>query len=180
MSKKYEINITNGIGEANVFNGTYTVESNTVGYNNLSINPSELNVVEGTNTYELKISADGTFTLHVTETGAQDGTPIVGAKFIRCDSSGTTYGDEIVTNETGTAVFSNVPYDTSTAPIIYYKQTESDGSHTFDNNLKNITLETSSKTLEIENPKPVLRTFKLTDANYNNLPITSGIISLNQ
>lgn len=178
MAKNYNITITNGTGQGNISNGTYTVASNTVGYQNTTVNPKELNVIEGTDTYELTISAEGTLTLHVTETGETSGTAVQGAKFIRCDSEGNTYGNEITTDTNGNAVFQNVPYDASNAPLIYFKQTSSDEIHEFDPTLKNTTLETSTKTLEISNILPTLRTIKLNDANYSGLPIASGTITL--
>lgn len=178
MAKPYNVIITNGVGSSNVLNGEYSITSNTTGYNNLSIDPSTLNVVEGTNEYELKIEAEGALTLHVTETGESTGTAVIGAKFIRCDSEGNTYGTEIETDSVGNAVFNNVPYDASNAPTIYYKQTSSDGEHEFDGTLKNITLEASTKTLEVTNTPPVSRTFKLTDKNYLGLPISTGSITL--
>lgn len=178
MAKPYNITITNGEGSANVLNDSYSVESNVTGYLNTSIDPKTIEVVEGTNEYQLSISADGAFTLHVTETGETSGTPIVGAKFARCDSAGVTYGNEITTNENGEAVFQNVPYDANNAPTIYYKQISGDGTHAFDDTLKNTTLESSTKTVEVINALPALRTFKLADANYNGLPIENGSITL--
>ena len=123
------ITIKDGTGSANLMNGTYNVTSNTTGYSNESIDPKTLTVVDGTNNYELKISATGTLTLHVTESGEASGIPVVGAKFIRCDKNGTTYGNEITTNEQGNAIFTNVPFDSTTQVLVYYKQTASDGNH---------------------------------------------------
>lgn len=177
MENSQDIIITNGSGTSNVLNGTYSVTANVVGYSNTSINPSSLTIVEGTDSYELTISAEGTLTLHVTETGETTGTSVVGAKFIRCDSAGNTYDDEVVSDSSGNAVFANVPYAESSAPEVYYKQTASDGSHNFDNSLKSITLDTETKTVEVANPLPVQKTFVLKDATYGALPI-NGSISL--
>ena len=135
-------------------------------------------MVEGTDTYELTISAEGTLTLHVTETGESTGTAVTGAKFIRCDSNGVTYGNEVITDATGNAQLPYLPYDAVNAPTIYYKQTASDGEHEFDSSLKSITLETNTKTLEVMNTLATLRTIKLNDANYSGLPITNGSITL--
>lgn len=173
------INITDGQGTESLINGSYTVEANVIGYNNTSINPSTLNVVEGTNTYQFTISATGTLTLHVTEDGTTTGTPIVGATFVRTDSTGTEYGSSITTDSNGDAVFNNVPYDATNAPTIYYKQTSSDGNHEFVNTVQQATLTTSTSTVEIQNAPGATRTITLTDANYANLPITSGTITLN-
>ena len=175
----YKINIVNGTGTSNVKNGEYSVTGSVTGYDNSSILPSTANIVEGTNTYNFTIAATGTLNLHVTENGLEGGTPIVGATFVRTDSTGTVYGDAITTDSTGTAVFNNVPFSSAGAPIIYYKQTASDEFHIFDDSVKNTTLTDSTKTIEIENALPPERTFNFTDANYLGLPISSGEIDLN-
>ena len=86
------INITNGTGTGELINDTYTVTATVTGYDDTSIDPSTLNIVEGTNSYALSISATGTLTLHVTDDGTSTGNPIVGATFYRTDSIGTEYG----------------------------------------------------------------------------------------
>ena len=173
------INITNGQGTESLINGQYTVEANVTGYENSSINPSSVNIVEGTNTYQFTISATGTLTLHVTEDGTSTGTPIVGATFVRTDSTGNEYGSTITTDSNGDAVFNNVPYAAPDAPTIYYKQTASDGDHEFDDEVASTTMTTSTSTVEIENEPGATRTITLTDANYANLPIETGTLTLN-
>lgn len=173
------ININNGQGSEELINGSYTVEANVTGYENSSINPSSINVVEGTNTYQFTIAATGTLTLHVTEDGTTTGTPIVGATFARTDSTGTEYGSIITTDSNGDAVFSNVPFSATDAPTIYYKQTASDGDHEFVNTVQSTTMTTSTSIVEIQNAPGATRTITLTDANYSNLPIESGTLTLN-
>ena len=172
------INITNGTGTGNLINGTYTVTSEVTGYDNTSILPTSLDVVEGTNSYAFTVSASGILTLHVTEDGTSTGTPIVGATFVRTDSSGNEYGSTITTDTNGDAVFNNVPFATTGAPTIYYKQTASDGNHEFDNTVASTTMTASTQTIEITNSLGALRTISLTDANYTNLPIGTGTIIL--
>lgn len=172
------INITNGTGTAKLINDNYTVTANAVGYNNSSINPNNVNIVNGTNTYAFTISASGTLTLHVTEEGTSSGTPVVGATFVRTDSNGNTYGAPIVTDASGNAVFNNVPYSASNAPIIYFKQTSSDGNHEFEDEVQSTTLSTNTKTLQIKNEAGATRKINLTDANYANLPIANATITL--
>ena len=169
------VNITNGTGTANIINGSFTVTSNVTGYDNTSINPSSVQIEEGTNTYSFTVSAEGTLTLHVTEDGTSAGTPVVGATFVRTDSAGTEYGTPITTDSNGDAVFNNVPYDATNAPTIYFKQTASDGDHEFDNSVQSTTLTTSISTLEIQNSLGALRTINLTDANYANLPLDGSL-----
>ena len=172
------ITITNGSGTTDLINGTYNVSASVNGYDNTTIDPSEISVVEGTNTYAFTIGATGTLTLHVTEDGTSTGTPIVGATFIRTDSSGNEYGSQITTDTNGDAVFNNVPYDETDAPLIYYKQTASDGNHEFVNTVQNTSLSSSTSTIQIQNALGASRTINLTDANYSGLPI-NGTLTLN-
>lgn len=172
------ITITNGSGTANVINGNYDVDANVNGYNNSSISPAEVKIENGTNTYAFTISATGTLTLHVTEDGTSGGTPIVGATFVRTDSNGTEYGTPITSDSNGNAVFNNVPFDATNAPTIYFKQTTSDGDHEFSSDVQNTTMTTNTSTVQITNTVGASRTFTLTDANYNNLPIETGTLTL--
>lgn len=171
------INITNGTGTGELINDNYSVTATVTGYDNTSVNPATVSVVEGTNEYAFTISANGTLTLHVTEDGTASGTPIVGATFIRTDSTGNEYGNVITTDTNGDAVFANVPFDATNAPIIYFKQTASDGSHEFISTVQNTTLSTSTETLQIQNTVGATRTITLTDTNYENLPIDSATLT---
>lgn len=172
-----EIIITNGTGSGSLINDTYSVTSEVIGYDDTTINPNNVTVVEGTNTYAFTIGATGTLTLHVTEDGTSTGTPIIGATFIRTDSAGNEYGTSITSDTNGDAVFANVPYDVTSAPTIYYKQTASDGNHEFDNTVQNTTMSTQTSTLEIINTPGATRTINVTDANYENLPIDAGTLT---
>lgn len=158
------VNITNGTGSENLINGDYTVTALVTGYDNTTINPTDITVDAVINEYAFSIAATGTLTLHVTDTGTSAGTPIVGATFIRTDA-------------TGNAVFNNVPYADTNAPTIYFKQTASDGDHEFDDAVQSTTLTTDTQTLEIQNTVGALRTITLTDANYENLPVDSGTLT---
>ena len=169
--------ITDGSGSSSIINGSYDVSASVNGYDNTSINPNDVTITEGTNTYAFTIAASGTLTLHVTEDGTAGGTPVVGATFVRTDSSGNEYGTAITSDSNGDAVFNNVPYAETDAPTIYYKQTASDGNHEFDNSLQNTTMTTSTSTIQIQNPLGATRTINLTDANYSNLPI-NGTLTL--
>ena len=172
------VTITNGSGTTNLINDTYSITAEVIGYDNTTIDPSSITVDASTNTYAFTISANGTLTLHVTEDGTQSGTPIVGATFARTDSSGTQYGSLITTDQNGDAVFNNVPYDTTSAPTIYYKQTASDGDHEFVDTVQSLTMTTQTQTQEIQNAVGALRTINLTDENYANLPIESATLTL--
>lgn len=173
-----EVIISNGVGSIDLINGNYNVSGEVNGYNNSTLNPSTINVVEGENEYSFTIAAEGVLTLHVSEEGTASSTPIVGAKFIRVDSEGNEYGSEITSDSEGNAVFNNVPYAEHDAPIIYYKQTAGDGSHEFVSTVQSTTLTTDAQTVEVENPLGDIRTIRLLDANYANLPIDSATLSL--
>lgn len=171
------VTITNGSGTVELINGAYSVTAEVPGYDNTTIDPENVTVEEGTNSYAFTIAANGTLTLHVTEQGTSGGEPIEGATFIRTDAQGNEYGSLITSDSQGNAVFSNVPYDANNAPTIYFKQTASDGDHEFDNTVQNTTLTTQTGTVEIANPEGAERTIALTDANYANLPIDSGTLT---
>ncbi len=179
MENQITIPITNGVGSKEIINGTYTVTSLTTGFNDTSITPAEQEITEEVNTYNFTISASGTLTLHVSDDGTDIGVPIVGAKFVRCDSNGTTYGEEIISNEEGNAVFATVPFAEENAPLIYYKQTSSDSSHTFNEELQNTSMASETSTIEVQNEEAALRTINLTDTNYEGLPISDGQVILN-
>ena len=172
------VTITNGTGQTELINDTYTVTAEVTGYDNASLTPSSITVDEATNTYAFTISATGTLTLHVTDTGTTSGTPIVGATFIRTDSAGTEYGNVITTDTEGNAVFNNVPFAETGAPLIYYKQTASDGDHEFDSTVQSTSLTTQTETIEIINTPGATRTINLTDANYENLPVETASLTL--
>ena len=172
------IDITNGVGTSELINDTYSVTASVTGYENTTIDPSSVSIVEGTNSYAFTIAATGTLKLHVTDNGTTSGNPIVGATFFRTDALGTEYGTVITTDTNGDAVFANVPYDSTNAPIIYFKQTASDGDHEFSDSVQNTTLTSSTDTIQIENPVGATRTISLTDLNYANLPIEKGEIIL--
>ncbi|MBR2587902.1 MAG: hypothetical protein IKD77_01705 [Bacilli bacterium] len=171
------VTITDGQGTSNLINGNFTVSASVNGYDNTSIVPSSVSITEGTNTYNFTISANGTLTLHVTDDGTSTGTPIVGATFIRTDSSGNEYGTSITSDVNGDAVFNNVPFSATDAPLVYFKQTASDGDHEFDNTVQNTSLSTDTATVQIQNVVGASRTISLTDENYSNLPITNGSIT---
>lgn len=169
------INITDGTGSQNILNGSYSVTSSTNGYDNTSISPSSVDIVDGTNTYTFTIAATGTLTLHVSEDGTSSGTAVVGATFVRTDSSGNIYGSSITSDSSGNAVLSNVPWDGTSSPTIYFKQTASDGAHEYSSVVQSTTLTSQTGTIEITNAPPALRTISYTDANYSGLGVTGEI-----
>ena len=172
---RHTVSIINGSGSIELTNGTYNATAVVNGYNANTLNPKNVTIVDNTDTYYFTISADGVLTLHVVD---NDGIDVVGARFIRTDSTGTVQGLEVTTNQNGNATFENVPFSNTSGLPIYYKQVASDGGHTFDDTLKSIVLTEQNKTVEIVNPNAPVRKFTLMDANYNNIPINNGQIIL--
>lgn len=177
---RHTIPITNGKGSIRLVNGNYKVSAVVEGYDPDSIEPKNVTIVEGINTYTFTIKANGTLTLHVTDTGnPQTGVQVIGAKFVRTDSTGNILSEEIITDTDGNAKFSNIPFATSGNITIYYKQITSDGGHTFDDTVKSIVMNEQNKIVEITNPEAPLRNFTLTDASFPNVVISDGQIILN-
>ncbi len=178
---RHTIPITNGKGSIELVTGTYKAQAVAGGYDASTLDPKSVNIIDGTTTYAFTISATGTLTLHVTDTGNPDtGVQIIGAKFIRTDSTGTIVGNEITTNDDGNAVFNNVPFAESNSTAIYYKQISGDGGHTFDDTVKSIVMTQSSETVQITNPPAPVRNFTLMDASFPNIPIIDGQIILEE
>ena len=176
---RHTIPITNGKGSIELVTGTYNAQAVAGGYDASTLDPKSVTIIDGTDTYAFTISAKGTLTLHVTDTGeASTGVQIVGAKFIRTDSTGTIVGKEITTNDDGNAVFENVPYAQTGSNAIYYKQISGDGGHTFDGTVKSITMTQENETVEIKNPDAPIRNFTLMDASFPNIPVIDGQIIL--
>ena len=71
-----------------------------------------------------------------------------------------------------------MPYAATNAPTIYFKQTESDGSHDFSTDVLSTNMTTETYTYELENSLSAVRTITLTDSNYENLPIDNATINL--
>lgn len=178
MAAPYVINISNGTGSKAILNGDYAVSASVTGYSNASILPANQTISAGTNSYPFTIAATGTLTMHVTVEGTSGGTPIVGATFVRCDSTGAEYGTPITSDATGNAIFNYVPFAATSAPTIYYKQKSSDGDHEYVKTLQNTSLSTATGTVEVSNPVPATRTITLKDVNYDGLPIEVGTITL--
>ena len=144
MAKDHLIPITNGVGSKELLSGSYDVSvlgTYASGYDNSSINPKILNVLNNENTYNLTIVASGTLTIHVSDDGTSIGVPIIGAKFYRTDNVGNTYGEVVTSDDEDNAVLNNVPFNvTATSPIVYFIQIASDGEHTFSEEVHSATM----------------------------------------
>ncbi len=175
MGRRYTVNIKDGKGTIKLVNGTYNVSATAAGYDSDSLNPQNINIIEGTDEYTFQIAASGTLTLHVTDTGdAGTGVGIIGAKFVRTDSTGKIIGKEVITNSEGDAVFENVPFATNQSAEIYIKQITSDGQHTFEEGVKTYKMTMDAETYQITNPDAAERTISLVDSNYASIPVKDG------
>ena len=153
MSNSYSVNILNGSGQKNILDGYYDTDAYVVGYVDSSLTPGRQTVTSDVDIYNFQIEAEGTLTIHVTESGLPIGVPVSGAKFIRCNKGGTQdYGTEITTEVGGLANFNNVPFGLG-APKIYYRQTASDVNHSFSTSVLEITMTLILQTVEIVNPR---------------------------
>lgn len=177
---EYIVPITNGIGSKELDTGNYSVTAEVLGYDNSTLSPSNITVSSDVSTYEFTVAATGKLTLHVSDNGTIYGVPIISASFYRCDASGKVYGEKLTTDMSGMVVFNNVPYASTNAPFVYFKQVEGDLEHTFSKDVQKIALDKGEVTLEILNAPAPERTFKLTDANYAGLPIEDGEIILKE
>ena len=111
---RHTIPITNGRGSIELVNGNYKASATVEGYDETTLTPNNVTLVEGTDTYAFMISAKGILTLHVTDTGDKiTGVQVVGARFVRTDSTGTIKTSEITTDSDGNAIFNNVPFSPS-------------------------------------------------------------------
>lgn len=179
MSKEHIVHITNGKGSLELANGSYNATAEVTGYDVSTLQPTSITVDDDTNDYAFTVSATGTLKLTVTDTGDDStGVPIIGAIFYRTDASGNTYGDPITTDDNGEATFEHLPYDGENNPTIYFKQTESDGEHTFQDTVYTKQMATESETMSIANAEAALRNFTLEDSNYSGLVIEDGTINL--
>ena len=176
---RHTIPITNGKGSIELVNGVYQATAAVEGYDVSTLEPKQVNIIEGTNDYTFTISAKGILTLHVTDTGDKTtGVQVIGAKFVRTDNTGNITGVEATTDTDGNAVFNNVPFSPSGNIEIYYKQITSDGGHTIDDTVKSVKMTTETQTIEIRNPVAPVRNITLTDASFPNIPIKDGQITL--
>lgn len=169
----YDVTITNGTGSQNMMAGTYTVTATEApGYDLTTLTPTTYTATTAEGTGDFTLSAAGTLTFIVNETGAAGGTPITSGTIVMTDSTGTTeYGTAVSINANGEAVFENVPYGTETEPYtLYFRQLTTDDTHNVYDGVITVNMITQNQTEYIQNTATAVQTLTLTDANYN-LPI---------
>ncbi len=168
----YNVSITNGTGTQEMQSGTYDVTATAAGYDVSTLIPQSYTATTAEGSQDFTLSANGTLTFIVNDTGAAGGTPITGGTIVMTDSTGNTqYGQPITVGSDGSAVFDNVPYGTSTEPFsLYFKQlTAASGYNPFDGVIS-VEMTAQTQTEYIQNSAAANQTFTLKDANYD-MPI---------
>ncbi len=168
----YNVQITNGTGSQAMKKGAYNVEVTAAGYDVSTLNPKMFTATEEAGSENFVISASGTLTFNVNETGAAGGAPITAGSIIMTDSTGNIeYGTAANISVTGEAVFNNVPYGTSGNGFqLYFKQLTTDENHNIQEGVITVNMEEENQTAYIQNAQIALQTFNIADATYG-LPV---------
>ncbi len=168
----YNVTITNGTGSQAMQIGTYDVTATANGYDTSTLSPTTFTATATPASQAFTLSANGTLTFIVNDTGAAGGAPVSGGTIVMTDETGTTeYGQPITVGADGTAVFANVPYGSATEPFrLYFKQlTAADGYNPFDG-IISVSMTAQTQTEYVQNTAAAEQTFTLRDANYD-MPI---------
>ena len=179
----YNVTITNGQGTSSMKAGNYSVTATeAAGYDLTTLTPTTFTATESQGSASFTLSASGTITLVVNETGAQGGTPVQSGSIVMTDQSGSTeYGSPVTINSSGTAVFNNVPYGSSQTPFtLYFKQLSTDETHNPYVGVITVSMESNTQTEYVLNSPIAEQTITLTDANYSGMPIESASLSFDE
>ncbi len=172
----YNVTITNGSGSQVMQAGSYTVTAEATGYDVSTLSPTTFTATTSEGSQAFTLSANGTLTLNVNETGAAGGTPITSGTIVMTNADGSVeYGQAVTIDANGDAVFENVPYGTATEPFqLYFKQlTTADGYNVYDGVIS-VAMTAQTQTEYVQNTAAAEQTFTLTDANYD-LPIDGAL-----
>ncbi len=172
----YNVTITNGNGSQAMQKGTYNVTATANGYDVSTLTPSTFTATESAGSESFTLSANGTLTFNVNETGAAGGTPVTGGTIIMTDATGTTeYGTAVTISATGEAVFDNVPYGATGTPFqLYFKQLTTDDNHNVYDGVISVEMTAQTQTEYVQNNPTATQTFSLLDATYG-LPISGSL-----
>ncbi len=174
----YNVTITDGNGSQSMQRGTYTVTAEVTGYKGATLSPTTYTATDSTGSETFTLSATGTLTFNVNETGAAGGTPITSGTIIMTNESGSEdYGTAVNIGATGDAVFNNVPYGSTDTPFtLYFRQLTSDENHNTFEGVITVNMTAQTQTEYIQNTANAIQTFTVTDANYPGLPIDGSLI----
>ncbi len=172
----YNVTITNGTGSQAMQKGTYTVTATATGYDVSTLTPTTYTATDAENTQAFTLSANGTLTVNVNETGAAGGTPITSGSIVMTDASGTTeYGQPVTIDANGDAVFENVPYGDAGTPFqLYFKQLTTDENHNIFEGVISVAMSAQTQTAYVQNTATAVQTFTLTDENYG-MPVDGSL-----
>ncbi len=175
----YNVTITDGTGSQQVQNGTYNVSATVTGYDESTLAPQTFTADGTPSTNAFTISANGTLTFNVNETGAAGGTPITAGEIVMTNQDGSVqYGTPVAIGADGNAVFDNVPYDAA-GYTLYFRQLSSDDTHNPVTDVITVNMTSQTQTEYVENTAAAVETFTLTDANYPGLPV-NGTLNLTE
>ncbi len=168
----YNVTITNGTGSQVMQAGAYDVTATAVGYDVSTLEPKTYTATTTPNSQAFTLSANGTLTLNVNETGAAGGTPITSGSLVMTDATGTEeYGQPVTIDASGNAVFENVPYGTTAEPFtLYFKQLSTAEGYNPFVGVITVQMTAQTQTEYVQNTAAAEQTFTLRDANYD-MPI---------
>ncbi len=173
----YNVTITNGTGSQRMQIGTYDVTAEATGYDVSTLTPKTFTATDAPQTQAFTLTATGTLTFIVNDTGAAGGTPITSGSIVMTDETGTTeYGQPVEIGADGTAVFNNVPYGTTDAPFtLYFKQLTTADDYNIFEGVITVAMAAQTQTEYIQNTQAAENTFTLTDATYG-MPVDGTLI----
>ena len=179
----YNVTITNGTGTQNMKAGTYNVIATSAnGYDVTTLSPTTFTASTTAGSGAFTLSATGTLTFIVNETGASGGTPITSGTIVMTDAGGNTqYGSAVTINTNGEAVFNNVPYGSTETPFtLYFKQLSTDDNHNIYQGVISVQMSSNTQTEYIQNTAIAEQTITLTDANYSGLQVPDATLQFNE
>ncbi len=172
----YNVTITNGAGSQAMQRGTYSVTATANGYDTSTLDPKTFTATDNEGSQSFTLTANGTLTFNVNETGAEGGTPITSGTIVMTDETGNTeYGQPVTISATGDAVFANVPYGDAGTPFkLYFKQLTSDDTHNIYDGVIAVDMSSQTQQEYIQNTAIAVQTFTLTDSTYG-MPIDGSL-----
>lgn len=173
----YNVNIVDGVGSAQMKQGTYSVTVEANGFDPKSLSPTTYTATGEAGSQAFTVCASGVLTLIFNETGAAGGTPITGGSVVMTDSTGTArYGSAVSINSSGKAVFNNVPYSDDDPYVLYFLQLESDDDHNVYGSVITVSMSAQAQTEYVLNAPIAVQSFTLTDENYG-LPVAQATLT---
>ncbi len=172
----YTVTITNGTGSQAMQRGTYDVTATATGYDVSTLEPKTFTATDAEQTQAFTLTANGTLTFNVNETGTAGGTPVAGGTIVMTDATGTVeYGQPVTVDANGDAVFNAVPYGTAGEPFqLYFKQlTTADGYNVYDGVIS-VEMTAQTQTEYLQNTAAAVQNFTLTDTTYG-MPIDGSL-----